>query len=103
MAAWNSTAKRPAKPTTAGVDSLPGPALTPSFATSVSSSTACIRLQQATLAIAPGELALVNDMLLAGTADGKLALDEVQMEGKARMPGAQFAKDFQLRHGERLV
>lgn len=56
-----------------------------------------------TLAIAPGELALVNDMLLAGTADGKLALDEVQMEGKARMPGAQFAKDFQLRHGERLV
>lgn len=53
--------------------------------------------------LAPGELALHNDVLLAGTSDGTLALDEVQMEGKARMPGAQFAKDFQLRRGERLV
>ena len=53
--------------------------------------------------LAPGELALVGDVLLAGTADGTLALDEVQMEGKARMPGAQFAKDFQLRPGEHLA
>jgi methionyl-tRNA formyltransferase len=53
--------------------------------------------------LAPGELALAADLLLAGTADGKLALDEVQIEGKARMPGAQFAKDFQLRPGERLA
>jgi len=53
--------------------------------------------------LAPGELALANNSLLAGTADGTLALDEVQLEGKARMPGAQFAKDFQLRRGERLV
>jgi methionyl-tRNA formyltransferase len=53
--------------------------------------------------LAPNELALANDVLLAGTADGTLALDEVQMEGKARMPGAQFAKDFQLRPGERLA
>jgi hypothetical protein len=43
-------------------------------------------------------------MLLTGAADKTtLALDEVQMEGKARMPGAQFAKDFQLRPGERLA
>jgi methionyl-tRNA formyltransferase len=53
--------------------------------------------------LAPNELALADDLLLAGTADGKLALDEVQIEGKARMPGAQFAKDFQLRPGERLA
>lgn len=53
--------------------------------------------------LAPGELALANDVLLAGTADGTLALDEVQMEGKSRMPGAQFAKDFQLHRGERLA
>jgi methionyl-tRNA formyltransferase len=53
--------------------------------------------------LAPGELVLVGDVLLAGTTDGTLALDEVQMEGKARMPGAQFAKDFQLHRGERLV
>jgi methionyl-tRNA formyltransferase len=53
--------------------------------------------------LAPGELALLDDLLVAGTAEGALALDEVQMEGKAKMPGAQFAKDFQLRRGERLA
>jgi hypothetical protein len=31
-----------------------------------------------------------------------LALDEVQLEAKPRMPGAQFARDFQLRAGEHL-
>ncbi len=54
-------------------------------------------------ALAPGELALAGDLLLAGTAEGNLALDEVQMEGKARMSGTQFAKDFQLHRGERLA
>ncbi len=54
--------------------------------------------------LAPGELALADGVLLTGAAgQTKLALDEVQMEGKARMPGAQFAKDFQLRPGERLA
>lgn len=54
--------------------------------------------------LAPGELAVVDGALLVGAADrSQLALDEVQMEGKARMPGAQFAKDFQLRPGERLA
>jgi methionyl-tRNA formyltransferase len=63
-----------------------------------------MHLAEATdLELAPGELALAGDLLLAGTADGKLALDEVQIEGKARMPGAQFAKDFQLQRGERLA
>lgn len=55
------------------------------------------------LTIAPGELALVDHALLAGTTSGNLALDEVQIEGKARMPAAQFAKDFQLHRGERLA
>ena len=55
------------------------------------------------LKLAPVELALVADTLLVGTADGNLALDAVQLEGKARMPGAQFAKDFQLHNGERLA
>ena len=54
-------------------------------------------------ALSPGELALVDGTLVAGTANGNLAFDEVQLEGKARMPGAQFAKDFQLRPGEHLA
>ncbi len=50
-----------------------------------------------------GELAGADGLLLVGAAAGTaLALDEVQLEGKPRMPGAQFAKDFQLRCGERL-
>jgi methionyl-tRNA formyltransferase len=53
--------------------------------------------------LAPGELALAGDVLLAGTTSGVLILDEVQMEAKARMPGAQFARDFQLRRGEHLA
>jgi methionyl-tRNA formyltransferase len=58
---------------------------------------------QAGVALTPGELALANDELLAGASDGTaLVLDEVQIEGKARMSGAQFAKDFQLR-GESLA
>ena len=53
--------------------------------------------------LAPGELTRAGDALLVGTADGNLILDEVQMEGKARMAGVQFANDFQLRRGERLA
>jgi methionyl-tRNA formyltransferase len=54
--------------------------------------------------LAPGELAFVDGALIVGAADGaRLVLDEVQMESKGRMPGAQFAKDFQLRRGERLA
>jgi methionyl-tRNA formyltransferase len=50
-----------------------------------------------------GELRLVGDELLLGAAAGTvLRLDEVQIEGKPRLPGAQFARDFQLKTGERL-
>lgn len=60
--------------------------------------------QDGGVALAPNELALIGDTLFAGAASGSaLALDEVQMEGKARMFGAQFAKDFQLRRGESLA
>ena len=51
----------------------------------------------------PGELRLVDGELLAGAAQGTvLALGEVQTEGKPKLPGAVFARDFQLKPGERL-
>jgi methionyl-tRNA formyltransferase len=53
--------------------------------------------------LAPGELAVAGGELLVGAAEGTvLALDEVQMEGKPRMAGAGFAKDFQVKAGERV-
>jgi methionyl-tRNA formyltransferase len=53
--------------------------------------------------LAPGVLDAASGELLVGAAQGTvLALDEVQMEGKPRMSGAQFARDFQVRVGERL-
>jgi methionyl-tRNA formyltransferase len=53
--------------------------------------------------LAPGELDISTGLLLAGAANGTiLSLDEVQLEGKPRLLGAQFARDYQLRAGERL-
>jgi methionyl-tRNA formyltransferase len=50
-----------------------------------------------------GALQLVGGELLVGATDRTaLILDEVQLEGKARMHGFQFARDFQLSPGERL-
>jgi len=50
------------------------------------------------------ELLFSNGNLLVGAANHTaLVLEEVQIEGKPRMPGAQFARDFQLKAGERLV
>jgi methionyl-tRNA formyltransferase len=54
-------------------------------------------------ALVPGELAVIDGELRLGTAQGtQLTLDEVQMEAKAQMSGAAFARDFQLKAGERL-
>jgi methionyl-tRNA formyltransferase len=53
--------------------------------------------------LAPGELALRADGLLVGAAEGALILDEVQVEGKPRLQGAVFARDFQLKPGESLA
>ena len=51
----------------------------------------------------PGKLVPEAGELLAYAADGcALVLDEVQMEGKPRMAGAAFARDFQVKAGERL-
>jgi methionyl-tRNA formyltransferase len=53
--------------------------------------------------LAPGELAFSTGHLLLGMAQGSvLSLEEVQLEAKPRLPGVQFARDFQLRPGERL-
>ena len=54
-------------------------------------------------ALEPGELLLREGELLAGAARGTaVVLDEVQMEGKPRLTGAAFARDFQLKQGERI-
>ena len=59
---------------------------------------------QSNIVLAPNELAIIGDALHAGAADNtSLVLDEVQLEGKSRMSGAQFAKDFQLHRGESLA
>ena len=56
-----------------------------------------------TLPLAPNQLDISTDHLLVGAAQNSvLALDEVQLEGKPRLPGPQFARDFQLRPGEHL-
>jgi len=51
----------------------------------------------------PGELALRDGSLVVGAAgDSALELIEVQMEAKPRMDGAAFARDFQVKPGERV-
>ena len=64
-----------------------------------------LRIVQAALpfTLEPDELRLSNGELLAGASQGTtLVFDEVQMEGKPRMPGAAFARDFQVGPGERI-
>jgi len=49
----------------------------------------------------PGELRLDSGELRLGCmGGGSVVLDEVQLEGKPRLPGAQFMKDFQIKPGE---
>jgi methionyl-tRNA formyltransferase len=51
----------------------------------------------------PGALFLHEDMLVLGAAQNTmLVLDEVQLEGKAKLSGAAFWRDFQLKQGERV-
>ncbi len=55
------------------------------------------------VALEPAELRVVDGLLYVGASQGTaLRLDEVQMEGKPRMAGAAFARDFQVKAGERL-
>jgi methionyl-tRNA formyltransferase len=56
-----------------------------------------------TLTLQPNQLDISTDQLLVGAAGNTiLALDEVQLEGKPRLPGPQFARDFQLQENEHL-
>ncbi len=53
--------------------------------------------------LAPGELRLQHETLLAGCGSGTaLHLTEVQLEGKKRMSGLDFAHGYRLTPGERL-
>jgi methionyl-tRNA formyltransferase len=62
-----------------------------------------LKIYSGSNALGIGELAFKDGMLLVGAAAGSaLVLEEVQMEGKPKMAGTQFAKDFQLKAGERL-
>jgi methionyl-tRNA formyltransferase len=62
-----------------------------------------MHLSSTTLALQPNQMDLSTDQLLVGAANNTLlALDEVQLEGKPRLPGPQFARDFQLRPNEHL-
>ena len=62
----------------------------------------------ATPAIEPGTLLIEGDTLLMGCSSSvqpngqAIALDEVQLEGRRRMPAAEFLRGFQVRTGERL-
>ena len=57
----------------------------------------------ATLTLQPNQLDISTGNLLVGAAENTiLALDEVQLEGKPRLPGPQFARDFQLQPNEHL-
>jgi methionyl-tRNA formyltransferase len=56
-----------------------------------------------TLTLQPNQLDISTGQLLVGAAQHTvLALDEVQLEGKPRLSGLQFARDFQLHPNEHL-
>ena len=53
--------------------------------------------------IDPGALFMHEERLMLGAVQNTvLELDEVQLEGKARMSGASFWRDFQVKQGERV-
>ncbi len=53
-------------------------------------------------ALPPGEL-VADRELVAGTGDGTLRLEEVQLAGRRRMKGPELARGLRLLPGERLV
>ena len=62
-----------------------------------------MRPSTSTLALNPNQLDFSTGHLLVGAAQNTLlALEEVQLEGKPRLTGHQFAKDFQLHAREQL-
>jgi methionyl-tRNA formyltransferase len=62
-----------------------------------------MHLSSADKKLLPGDLDGSTGELLVGAAGGTLlALDEVQLEGKPKLKGMNFVRDFQLQSGERL-
>ncbi len=62
-----------------------------------------MHLSSADRKLIPGDLDGSTGELLVGAAGGTLlALDEVQLEGKPKLKGMNFVRDFQLQPGERL-
>ncbi len=49
-----------------------------------------------------GALEIEDQRLFLGCDQSRVELLEVQMEGKKRMPAAEFLRGFQIRHGERV-
>ncbi len=60
------------------------------------------RMALASAVVRPGELHIEAGRLFAGTAESSIELLELQLEGKKRMPAAEFLRGFQLKSGERL-
>jgi methionyl-tRNA formyltransferase len=48
------------------------------------------------------EIMMIGDALHVVCGSGAIVLQELQVEGKKRMPAAEFLRGFQLRGGERL-
>ncbi len=53
-------------------------------------------------ALAPGELSVARDDVLAGTGTGPVTLGEVRPEGKRAMPAIEWVRGLRLSGGERL-
>jgi methionyl-tRNA formyltransferase len=51
---------------------------------------------------AASEISMIGDALHVVCGSGAIVLQELQLEGKKRMPAAEFLRGFQLRGGERL-
>ncbi|MCL5743500.1 MAG: methionyl-tRNA formyltransferase [Acidobacteria bacterium] len=63
-----------------------------------------MRPSEFTQSLAPYQIDISTDKFLVGAAQNTvLALEEVQVDGKPRLSGQQFARDFQVRPGESLA
>lgn len=61
-----------------------------------------LRIAEAGTGLAPGELGVSGGLRVGCASSTELLLDEVQLEGKPRLGGPEFAKAFQVKSGERL-
>ena len=61
-----------------------------------------VRLAVGRAELAPGEIAVVKNVVRVGTGSHEVELGEVQPQGKKRMPAADWARGSRLEPGERL-